>query len=125
MQCRRRLAEFEPENPQALSSLSVAYNKLSEWMIAQGRFDEARPYEMQALEPMVRAAALAPDDAGIQYNLACAYARVGATDESLAALSRAIDLGYGKANWAAEDPDLRSLRGLPEFRALLARMSGG
>jgi len=66
-----------------------------------------------------------PDDSGIQYNLACTQARLGHTAEALAALTRAVELGYRDADWAEQDPDLRPLRGLPEFDALLARMRSG
>lgn len=75
-------------------------------------------------QTMERAAELNPEDADVQYGLACTRARLGRTQEALAALSHSVDLGYNDADEAAEDPDLRSLRGLPEFEALLARMRG-
>jgi len=60
------------------------------------------------------------NDADDVYNLACAYARLGMVQEALAALSRARQAG--KLNdhaWARQDPDLKCLRALPEFKALL------
>lgn len=52
-----------------------------------------------------------------QYILACAYARTGRHDESLALLSRLVDqrVDYGMA----EDDDLAALRGKPRFQQLV------
>ena len=44
------------------------------------------------------------------YNLACAYALVGATERALAALEEAVEAGFGGPEWMAKDPDLTSIR---------------
>jgi hypothetical protein len=55
--------------------------------------------------------------------LSCALTERGrCAVEAPAALSRSADLGKNDADWAARNPHLRSLRDLPEFTAILARM---
>ena len=51
-----------------------------------------------------------PDDAGTQYNLACAKARAGRADEALEHLHRAVELRARFAGYAQTDEDLFSLR---------------
>ena len=62
---------------------------------------------------------LLPDDFLARYNLACSLARAGRPDEAIDALSRAILLGYDDLAHMESDPDLESLRGHPDFRALI------
>jgi predicted esterase len=57
------------------------------------------------------------------YNLACAHAHSGDTDRAIRALQRAVDQGYGDANWIQSDPDLESLREDERFKALVAALS--
>jgi len=60
-----------------------------------------------------------PQSAAILYSLACLEATEGKHDEALAALGEAVELDPSVADWAREDEDLRSLRELPEFKALV------
>ncbi|MHC4416878.1 MAG: TPR end-of-group domain-containing protein, partial [Planctomycetota bacterium] len=53
------------------------------------------------------------------YNLGCARARAGDLEPALAALKRAVELGFSDADLLASDPDLERLREKPEFRGLL------
>jgi Flp pilus assembly protein TadD len=121
---REAIVEADPKNHEAWGLLSSALGRLAEWCLGQGKTEEERAWSERADQAMERAAALQPEDADVQYGLACSRARLGRTQEALAALSRSVDLGNTDANWVAEDPDLRSLRGLPEFEAILARMRG-
>ncbi len=57
---------------------------------------------------------------GAVYNLACAYAHSGTQAEALALLPEAFVLEPGLKAWAREDSDLDSLRGDPDFAAVLA-----
>jgi predicted Zn-dependent protease len=57
------------------------------------------------------------------YNLACSHSLLGQLDEGIAALERAVELGYDEADWATQDPDLANLRGDPRFTGVLARMT--
>ena len=84
--------------------------------------EEERAYSERGNTAMERATALKPEDPHVQYGLACTRARLGYTEEALAALSRSVELGYTNMEWAAQDTDLRSLHDLPEFDAILTQM---
>jgi tetratricopeptide (TPR) repeat protein len=74
-----------------------------------GELDKAR-------DDLERAAAFSPDDATVQYNLACAYALSGLPDQALLSLGRAVDLEPERFSaFAREDADLSSLHDRPEF----------
>ena len=75
----------------------------------------------RAVELDARVVELLPDDCVARYNLACSLARAGRPDEAIDSLSKAILLGYDDLAHVDVDPDLDSLRDLPEFRALLGR----
>ena len=55
------------------------------------------------------------------YNLACSHARLGKKDEALAALARAVKLGFEDSALIEKDDDLASLHAEPRFRELLAK----
>ena len=74
-----------------------------------------------AREAALRATELGPSNPLDFYNLACAHARLNEIDAALAALSRAIDLGYHKAGKLLEDPDLVALQDDPRFIKLAER----
>ncbi len=76
----------------------------------------------RALEVDRRLVALLPEDALARYNLACSLALSGRDDEALACLAESFRLGYDDVAHMEDDPDLASLRGRPEFRALLGRV---
>jgi hypothetical protein len=61
--------------------------------------------------------------ASATYNQACALALAGQPQAALQALAAAQRLGFNKASLAREDTDLLSLRALPEFTKLVARMA--
>jgi tetratricopeptide (TPR) repeat protein len=75
----------------------------------------------RAVELDARVVELLPHDCLARYNLACSLARAGRPDEAIDSLSKAILLGYDDLAHVDVDPDLDSLRDLPEFRALLGR----
>lgn len=75
----------------------------------------------RAVELDARVVELLPDDCLARYNIACSLARAGRSDEAIDSLSKAILLGYDDLAHVDVDPDLDSLRDLPEFRALLGR----
>lgn len=64
----------------------------------------------QGLKVDERLARLQPDDPLVYYNLACSYSLNGQFDLAVAALEKALNLGYRDLNWLAKDPDLRQLR---------------
>ena len=64
------------------------------------------------------AVALRPNDANVQYNVACVYCVMNNKSEALTALKRAWDNGLRDGDWARRDPDLAILHGDPEFERL-------
>lgn len=78
----------------------------------------ARDFET-AHEYFDRVLTLDPSDLSSWYNKACAYALDGKTDEALAALERAAWDDTKQRKLAAEDEDLKSLRGNDEFESIL------
>jgi serine/threonine protein kinase/tetratricopeptide (TPR) repeat protein len=64
------------------------------------------------------AVALRPNDANIQYNVACVYCVMNNKADALVALKRAWDNGLRDGDWARRDPDLAILHGDPEFERL-------
>ena len=73
----------------------------------------------KGLEIDKRLAGLCADDPVVFYNLACSRALVGHKNEALAALKRAIDLGYDDFDHLRKDPDLKSLQQESAFKKLL------
>jgi tetratricopeptide (TPR) repeat protein len=92
-----------------------AYRPLGwEWSSeAYPLFGEERYQE--AYELLSRAAEEHPDAGGVLYNLACAEARLGKTDEAVEHLKRALELFHGFAEIARNDPDLESIRDHPSL----------
>jgi TolB-like protein/cytochrome c-type biogenesis protein CcmH/NrfG len=76
----------------------------------------------RALEWLRRASRIDPDEVSTMYNVACGLARLGESDEALALLERIAELGFAYRAWVEHDTDLDSLRPLPRFRALLAKL---
>jgi eukaryotic-like serine/threonine-protein kinase len=121
---RRNVLEVQqkvlgPEHPSTLFTMSELANNLS----VQGRFAEADALLRAALEIQKRV--LGPehsDTAGTMYNLACNAALAGHREEALALLKEALAHGLSPLTkqHIAEDSDLKSLHGNPEFEALLA-----
>jgi non-specific serine/threonine protein kinase len=64
------------------------------------------------------AVALRPNDANVQYNVACVYCAMNNKAEALGALKRAWENGLRDGDWARRDPDLAILHGDPEFERL-------
>ncbi len=65
------------------------------------------------LAELQEAAAKRPDHPATLYNLACAEALVGRSDDAVAHLARALELKPEWAEMAAKDDDFASIRGLP------------
>ncbi|EEF62981.1 Tetratricopeptide TPR_2 repeat protein [Pedosphaera parvula Ellin514] len=65
-------------------------------------------------------AQLRPSDALIHYNLACSYTLTGNYNQAVAALERALNLGYRDFKWLSQDPDLSELRQHPLYKNIRA-----
>jgi predicted esterase len=81
---------------------------------AQKQYDPAEKKCLELIE-------LAPKDPSAQYNLACAQARQGKTGQSLAALEKAVALGFGDSQHLRDDPDLEAVRKDQRFEVILRR----
>jgi predicted Zn-dependent protease len=96
------LVRREPAYVEALQLLGEHYTQ-------RGRYAEG-------LQVDERLARLEPRSPLVFYNLACSYALTDQPDRAIAALERALSLGYRDFKWLARDPDLRELRKHPLFR---------
>jgi mannose-6-phosphate isomerase-like protein (cupin superfamily) len=84
--------------------------------------DDAMPFFasgdfQRAYEVMAAADEKHPDDATVLYNLACAEAQIGKTDEAVEHVRRAVELDEGLRELARDDSDFEPIRGHPGFVA--------
>lgn len=100
-----RLLDGQPQDPYQLERFGVAATQ-------KGEIDMARRFFEQAWQ--VGELPSAP------FNLACLDARAGKTDAAFKQLDRALAAGFDEEETLLSDPDLNSLRGLPQFSAVLA-----
>ncbi|HUQ20744.1 MAG TPA: protein kinase [Gemmatimonadaceae bacterium] len=100
--------ELNPDDPRACILGAAASANL--------RDDE------RAVELAERARIIDPEDPMLLYNIACTYAPLGKTEESLSALERAVEKGWGDKNWIEHDSDLESIRDNPRFKAIVESM---
>jgi len=68
-----------------------------------------------------RLAVLRPNDAIVQYNLACSYSLTGRLPLAFEALERSLSLGYRDFAHMMRDKDLAEVRKDKRFRSLLSR----
>jgi len=85
-------------------------------MFERGEIVEAKTMIIDARERF--------DDAALTYNLACAEARLGETDEAVEHLAAALEQRPSLVELAREDTDLDAIRADPRFDELLAARSG-
>jgi non-specific serine/threonine protein kinase len=97
--------EFHPEDVRALYLGTAA-------LIQAGQRD-------RALEWTQRTLAIDSEDPAVLYNIACTYAMLDMTEESITCLEKALRQGEWYKAWAEHDSDLDSIRSHPRFQALL------
>ena len=100
----------EPAYLEALQILGDDYTR-------RGRFSEG-------LKMDERLSLLRPDDAIVQYNLACSYSLTQQIDLAFEALEAAINLGYRDFKALDKDPDLNNLRQHDEYKKIRAKIRG-
>jgi len=76
----------------------------------------------KGIDRLEQAVALKPHDYGVLYNAACSFALAGDPERALDLLDRAVGMGRGYRAWIEHDPDLDTLRGLPRFQQIVARL---
>jgi tetratricopeptide (TPR) repeat protein len=98
----------DPDYVDALQLLGDDYTQ-------RGRFPEG-------LRVDERLACLEPQNSLVFYNLACSCSLTEQYDRALAALEKAMNLGYRDFAWLAKDPDLKKLRAQPIYRAFREKL---
>lgn len=78
-----------------------------------------------ALQSLDRARDLAPDNAIVQFHLACLFATMGRKDDAFTALGAAIKIDRGVAQRARREPELAPLQSDPRFAELTKQPSRG
>ena len=73
---------------------------------------------LRGLEAFQRALATDPTDMGSMYNIACYHATAGSPLTALSYLRQAVEAGFFEPEYFDHDPDLDSIRRLPEFQTL-------
>lgn len=86
----------DPTYTEALQLLGDDYSRRGRWL--------------DGLKVDLQLTRLRPEDSLSHYNLACSFALTGRFADAVAALEKAIDLGYRNFSWLARDPDLAGLR---------------
>jgi non-specific serine/threonine protein kinase/serine/threonine-protein kinase len=107
---------FGPESPMrasALYVLSAVHMARGEWSEADTLFDEAQ---------QLTEASLGEDHPELFYAEACRQALRGRRDEAIQSLRQALDHGFKRHVAVTHDPDFDSLRGDPEFEAVVAEI---
>jgi tetratricopeptide (TPR) repeat protein len=79
---------------------------------------------LEGLRMDERLSLLRPDDAVVQYNLACSYSLTNQIELAFEALHAAINLGYRDFKSLDKDPDLDNLRKHGEYKKIRAKIRG-
>ncbi len=98
----------DPQGVEALEILGGLYTKIGR--IADGLRMDRRLVRLQPANPTAH------------YNLACSLALSRRNADALRALRHAVGLGYRDFEWMAHDPDLKGLKLIPEFGAIVAQL---
>jgi len=76
----------------------------------------------RGMEWLSRAIAVAPEETGTLYNVACSYSILGEKEKAIEILESAVRNGFGHKEWIENDPDFARLRGEPRFVALIKHL---
>jgi len=109
----RVVEERLDQNPDDVRALYMGANGL----VALGQREQGLAWAGRAL-------AIEPDEPMLLYNLACIYGLAREVDRALDCLERAVERGFAHVGWIERDSNLDTLRGLPRFETLLARLRG-
>jgi tetratricopeptide (TPR) repeat protein len=101
----QRILHHQPNDIRLLRLLGELYAR-------RGLHERAAQIDQKLLE-------LTPEDGVVHYHLACSLAMQGAHFQAIETLGRALQCGYNDYGHLEVDPDLESLRRLPQYQALL------
>jgi tetratricopeptide (TPR) repeat protein len=104
------IVQRDPEYVDALQLLGDHYTQ-------RGKYEKS-------LRVDERLSHLQPHDPFVYYNLACSYSLNDQFELAVAALEKALSLGYCDLNWLAKDPDLRKLRKHPLYQRIQDKIRG-
>lgn len=104
--CERAVKD-NPTHPETWLGLAICRHKAGQYREAIPAYEKA--LELRAYFPAHSA-----------YNIACCRALLGENDAALAALQKALALGFRSLEHARNDADFKSLRDDPRFRELVA-----
>jgi serine/threonine protein kinase/Flp pilus assembly protein TadD len=107
LQLAEKHVELHPDDPRALYLGAVTLARIGD--------------RQRSLDWTRRALAIDPEESSILYNVACAYAILGRSEEALACLEKVLTHGAWYKTWAENDSDLDSLRSDPRFQALISQ----
>jgi adenylate cyclase len=103
-----RMLEVNPQNARALSLVSGA-------LLEDGQ-------SQRAVEWVLQAERLFPDDMAVVINSALVHVRLGLKEQALDRLERMFNKGWGKKDWIENDPDYDALRAEPRFKAMMEKL---
>lgn len=101
------ITQKDPTNFQAWNRLGSIYHSSDKFEKAVAAFEKAL--------------ALNPNGPVVQYNLACAYARLNNTDKAIAALFKLAPSGFFQPEQISADTDFAGLQNDPRFKEVLAQ----
>ncbi len=101
------ITQKDPANFQAWNRLGSIYHSSSKYAKAVAAFEKAL--------------ALNPNGPVVQYNLACAYARLNNNDRAIEVLNRLAPSGFFKPEQISADTDFAGLQNDPRFTEVLAQ----
>ena len=100
-----------------------AYTDFVDVLVPLGDAYTRRGLHEKGLQVDLRLTRLRGNDPLTWYNLACSYSLLKRLDESLDALRRSVELGYGDLTHLQNDPDLVNLRQSQKYRQFLNAMA--
>ncbi len=101
--------EIDPGNASALTNLGLVYAR-------KRRYKTAETY-------LQRAVSVAPESKAAHYNMACLMSMRRKPEEAIKWLEKAVERGLDDPHRMSKDRYLDNIRGLPEFEALVEKMS--
>ena len=101
----QQLLDAKPDFVDALMALGEAYTR-------RGWYDKGLAVDLKLTQ-------LKTDDPVIWYNVACSYSLLKRYEDALAALHRAVAMGYDDFEFLLNDADLAALRQQPTFRQFI------
>lgn len=104
----KALIEEKPEYIEALIVLGNAYTE-------KGLYEKGLEIDLKLVH-------MKPDDEVVYYNLACSYSLLNMKEPALAALQKAVSLGYHDIAYMYEDTDLDNIRKEDVFESIVSCM---